>query len=101
MDTNSERQIAPVFDAWTTSVREGTHTHDGDAVVSDHARAVHRAAGRSRSRGDDGRQLLVPVKGDDRAKIDGALADMLARHAALSMAPAAEPVRAGPAAASW
>jgi hypothetical protein len=101
MDTNSERQIAPVFDAWTTSVREGTHTHDGDAVVSDHARAVHRAAGRSRSRGDDGRQLMVPVKGDDRAKIDGALADMLARHAALSMAPQSEPVRAGPAAASW
>jgi hypothetical protein len=101
IDTNVERQIAPVFDAWMTSVREGTHPHDGDPVVTEHAKAVHKAVGRSRSRGDDGRALMVPAKGDDRAKIDGALADMLARWAAVTMPAADGPVRSGPVAASW
>ena len=84
-DTNSARQMAPAFDAWATAVREGTHTHDGDPVVSDHVRAMHRAAARSGQRGEDGRTLHVPVKGDDKAKIDGGLADILARHAAMTM----------------
>lgn len=91
-DTNSARQMAPAFDAWATAVREGTHAHDGDPTVSDHVRAMHRAAARNGQRGDDGRVLHVPTKGDDRAKIDGGLADILARHAAMSM-PVAQPAQ--------
>ena len=90
-DTNSARQMAPVFDSWATAVREGTHSHDGDPVVSDHVKAMHKAAPRNGQRGEDGRTLHVPVKGDDRAKIDGGLADMLARHAAMTMPEAAAP----------
>ena len=84
-DTNSARQMAPVFDAWSTAVREGTHRHDGDPVVSDHVKAMHRAQARNGARDADGRTLHVPVKGDERLKIDGGLADMLARHAAMTM----------------
>jgi hypothetical protein len=46
-DTNSARQMAPAFDAWATAIREGTHAHDGDPVVSEHVRAMHRAAARN------------------------------------------------------
>jgi hypothetical protein len=63
---------------------------------------MHKRPATGGQRGDDGRALWVPVKGEDRAKIDGGLADILARHAAATMPePVAEPVRSGPAAASW
>lgn len=101
-DTNSARQMAPAFDAWATAVREGTALHDGDPVVSEHVKAMHRAAARSGARGEDGRTLHVPVKGEDRSKIDGGLADILARHAAMTMPElAAVPAPSGPSAASW
>ena len=45
---------------------------------------------------------MVPVKGDDREKIDGGLADILAYHAAMTMPEkSAEAERRGPAYASW
>ncbi len=89
-DTNSARQMAPVFDRWRTAVATGSHTHDGDAVVSEHVRAVHAAHPRGARADDDGRVPSVPVKGDDRRKIDGALADILAYHAAMTMTAAPE-----------
>ena len=56
---------------------------------------------RNGARDADGRTLHVPVKGDDRAKIDGGLADILARHAAMTMPEAPDPAPTGPAFASW
>ncbi len=101
-NTNAARQMGPAFDGWATAVREGTHTHDGDPLVTEHVKAMHKRPATGGQRGDDGRALWVPVKGEDRAKIDGGLADILARHAAATMPePVAEPVRSGPAAASW
>ena len=100
-DTNSHRQMAPAFDRWRTAVATGAHTHDGDPVVSEHVRAMHTAHPRGAVRGDDGRLPVVPVKGDDRAKIDGGLADILAYHAAMTMAAELAPARSGPPAASW
>ena len=51
-DTNSHRQMAPAFDRWRTAVATGTHTHDGDPVVSDHVRAMHTAHPRGAARGE-------------------------------------------------
>ena len=73
-----------------TAVQTGAHTHDGDPVVSEHVRALHQAHPRNGQRDDDGRLPMVPVKGDDRRKIDGGLADILAYEAAMTMPEAAE-----------
>lgn len=89
-DTNSARVMAPAFDRWKTAVGTGAHTHDGDPVVSDHVRAMHQAHPRVVARDDDGRLPLVPVKGDDKRKIDGGLADILAYYAAMTMPEAPE-----------
>ena len=86
-DTNSARAMAPAFDRWRSAVKRGAHTHDGDPVVSDHVKAMHAAAARNAPAGDDGRVPVVPVKGDDKHKIDGGLADVLAYEAAMTMPP--------------
>lgn len=99
-DTNSARIMGPAFDRWRTAVATGTHTHDGDPVVSDHVKAMHTAHPRGAARDEDGRLPLVPVKGDDKRKIDGGLADILAHAAAMTM-PAKSSKRAGPAFASY
>lgn len=101
-DTNSARAMAPAFDRWKVGVATGAHTHDGDPVVSDHVRAMHEAHPRNGARDDDGRLPMVPVKGDDRRKIDGGLADILAYTAAVTMPePAPVAVRRGPSYASF
>jgi hypothetical protein len=51
---------------------------------------MHQAHPRGVARDDDGRLPLVPVKGDDKRKIDGGLADILAYHAAMTMPEAPE-----------
>lgn len=89
-DTNSARRMAPAFDRWITAVRTGAAFHDGDPVVSAHVKATHTAHPRNAVRDEDGRLPVVPVKGDDRRKIDGCLADILAYEAAMTM-PDAEP----------
>jgi hypothetical protein len=99
-DTNSARVMSPAFDRWKTAVASGAHTHDGDPVVSEHVKAMHQAHPRNGVRDDDGRLPTVPVKGDDRRKIDGGLADILAYEAAMTM-PEAPAKLAGPAFASY
>ena len=84
-DTNSVRQMAPAFDRWKTAIANGTAPHDGDPVVSEHVKAMHQKHPSGASRDDDGRLPLVPTKGDDRRKIDGGLADILAYTAAMTM----------------
>lgn len=89
-DTNSARVMAPMFDRWRTAVARGLAPHDGDSVVSDHVKAMHAATPRNGRPDDDGRIPVVPVKGDDRRKIDGGLADILAYEAAMTMPPEPE-----------
>ncbi len=92
-DTNSSAQIVPVFDRWKTAIRLGEHHHDGDEVVTAHVEALHQRKAKDQAPDDDGRTPLIPVKGDDRRKIDGGLADMLAYFAAMTMPP--PPARKG------
>lgn len=101
-DTNSARSMAPAFDRWKTGVTTGAHTHDGDPVVTEHVKAMHQAHARRAVLGEDGRLPLVPVKGDDKRKIDGGLADILAYDAAMTMPePETVATRPGPAFASF
>lgn len=88
LDTNSARVMAPAFDRWRTAVKRGDHTHDGDAVVSEHVKAMHAAPAKRGAPDEDGRVPVVPVKGDEGRKIDGGLADILAYEAAMTMPPA-------------
>ena len=84
-DTNTSRNMSPAFDRWKTAIALGSHTHDGDPTVSAHVKALHQAHPRGATPGDDGRLPLVPVKGDDRRKIDGGMSDILAYEAAMTM----------------
>jgi hypothetical protein len=84
-DTNQARRFAPAVDRWRTAIREGTHTHDGDSVTDDHVKAVHLKKVQVAAAEDDGRTKYVLVKGEDRRKIDAAIADVLAHEAAMTM----------------
>ncbi len=85
LDTNQPRRFAPMVDRWLTAIREGTHTHDGDPALADHIKASHLKKVRDGDQEDDGRTKYVVVKGEDRRKIDGAIADILAFNAAMTM----------------
>jgi len=85
LDTNQARKFAPVVDRWLTAIREGTAKHDGDPDAADHVKASHLQKVRIADAEDDGRTRYVLVKGDDRRKIDGAIADALALEAAMTM----------------
>ncbi len=85
LDTNQERRFGPACDRWLTMVREGSHTHDGDELASRHVKAAHLRATGTRDPDNDQRVLQVMVKGEDRQRIDGAVADVLALEAAMTM----------------
>jgi hypothetical protein len=92
LDTNQATRMAPAVDRWLTAIAEGTHTHDGDPITDAHVKAAHKKKVRLADAEDDMRTRFVLVKGDDRRQIDGAIADVLAFHAAMSMAaPEPEP----------
>jgi hypothetical protein len=80
-DTNVPRKASRIFDRWKTGILDGTHHHDGDPVITAHVKATHDVRPRNALPGDP----PVPGKGDDKRKIDGALADMLAGEAAMTM----------------
>jgi hypothetical protein len=85
LDTNQARRFAPAVDRWRTAIREGTHTHDSDPALAEHVKASHLKKVKLTDAEDDGRTRYVIVKGEDRRKIDGAVADILALEAAMSM----------------
>lgn len=87
LDTNQARRFAPAVDRWLTAIREGAHTHDNDPLTNDHVKAAHLKKVRLADVEDDGRTRYVIVKGDDRRRIDAAVADVLAYEAAMSMPP--------------
>lgn len=92
LDTNQARRFAPAVDRWLTGIREGVHTHDGSDIVTRHVKAAHLQKVRLTDHEDDGRTRYVLVKGDDHGRIDGAVADVLAYEAAMTM-PAPAPPR--------
>lgn len=85
LDTNSARRMAPVVSRWRTAIKEGTHSHDGDPLVTEHVRAAHLRKVQLSADDTDGRTPYILVKGSDGRKIDGAIADALALEAALTM----------------
>lgn len=89
-DTNQARKMAPAVDRWLTALREGTHTHDADPVTNAHVKAAHLRKVRLADEEDDGRTKYLLIKGDTGGLIDGAVADVLAYEAAMTMPP--EPV---------
>jgi hypothetical protein len=90
LDTNKESRFAPAVDRWLTAMREGTHTHDGDPLADRHVKAAHLRKVRLADQEEDGRTRYVLIKGDDHGRIDGAVADVLAYEAAMTM-PEAQP----------
>jgi hypothetical protein len=84
-DTNQARRFAPAVDRWRTGLAEGSHTHDGDPLTTEHVLAAHLRKVRLTDDADDGRTNFVLVKGEDGGRIDGAVADVLAYHAAMTM----------------
>ena len=93
LETNQERRFAPAVDRWRTSIREGQHKHDGDPACTEHVVAAHLKRVRATELETDGRTRYVIVKGDERKRIDGAVADILALEAAMTMAAPPAPFR--------
>ena len=92
LDTNQPRKQAPAVDRLLVAIREGSITHDGDPDLADHMAAAHLKKVHINAPDDDGRTRYVIVKGEDRRKIDGAMALLLAYEAAMTMpAPLEQP----------
>lgn len=85
LDTNQPRRFAPAVDRWLTAIREGVHTNDGDRLVRDHVLSSQLRKVRINDDADDGRTHYVLIKGEDGRRIDGAVADVLAYQAAVTM----------------
>ncbi len=90
LDTNQPRRFAPATDRWLTGLREGTHTHDNDPLTNDHVKSAHLRKVRDADDEADGRTKYVLVKGEERKRIDAAVADVLAYEAAMTMPPPKE-----------
>lgn len=86
-DTNQPRRMAPAVNRWMTAISEGSHTHDGDPRLAAHVKAAHLRKVSLNAPDDDGRTKYVLEKGEDRQRIDGAVADVLALEAAMTMEP--------------
>jgi hypothetical protein len=93
LDTNQPRRQAPAVDRLLVAIREGSIHHDGDPDLADHVAASHLKKVHINAPEDDGRTRYVIVKGEDRRKIDGAMALLLAYEAAMSMPELPEPVK--------
>jgi hypothetical protein len=92
-DTNITKQFARATDRWLTGIGTGAHTHDADPLTDEHVKAAHKQKARLSEAEDDGRTLYVLVKGSDKRRIDGAVTDVLAYEAAMTL-PAVEAVGA-------
>lgn len=94
-DTNQARRFAPAVDRWRTALREGVLHHSGDETLSRHVKAAHLRKVHLTADEEDGRSMYVLVKGETRAWIDGAIAEVLAHEAAMTMPEPSAPVRRG------
>lgn len=84
-DTAQARRFAPAVDRWLTGIATGEHTHDADPITDAHVKAAHRQKVHLADQDDDGRTLYVLVKGADKRRIDGAITDVLAFTAEMTM----------------
>jgi len=89
-DTNVTKRMSGACDRFTTSLAEGSVTHDGDGVLSSHVLAMVRKKVKASAEDDDGRTRYVFTKGDAR-KIDAGIAAVLALEAAMTMPEAPVP----------
>jgi hypothetical protein len=80
--TYISHRFAPAVDRWLTDLNEGSYSHDGNGA---HIKAAALRKVRGTDDPNDNRTYYVLVKGDDRDKIDGAIADVLASEAAATM----------------
>ena len=92
LDTSQTKRHAIALDRWRTTIAEKLHTHDGDPRLRRHVVAAHLIKPRV-NQTEDGRTLYVLAKGDDGRRIDGAVADVLALEAAMTMPEQVESVR--------
>jgi hypothetical protein len=92
--TNSAARFAPPCDRWLSAIREGVLSHDGDPLTADHVRAAVLKKVVLADNEADGRTRYVIDKGEDRQRIDAAVADILAYEAAMTMT--VPPVRERP-----
>jgi hypothetical protein len=90
-DTNQARRMAPAVDRWLTAIREGSTTHDADPTAQAHVANAHLQKVRLADDAEDARTRYVLVKGEDKGLIDGAVADVLAHEAAMTMPPEPPP----------
>jgi hypothetical protein len=84
-ETYQDAKFSRAVDRFLTGVREGSVTHNGDQRLTAHIEAARLKKVRSASDETDLRTRYVLVKGDDRRKIDGAVAAVLAYEAAMTM----------------
>lgn len=92
LETNSESRFSGPVDRWLTANREadvetGRNTHDGDPDAAAHVAAAHLRRVRQAELEVDGRTRYMLVRGEDHRRIDGAVADVLALEAAMTMPP--------------
>ena len=102
LDTNQHvGRFSAATDRWLTDIRIATaqlsaakglvgpvelaYSHDGDPLTSEHVKNAHKRKVRTTASDDDGRSRYVIVKGEDRGRIDGAVAEVLAGEAAATM----------------
>lgn len=86
-DSNQPTRMAPAVDRWRTAIREGTTTHDADPVAAEHVKHAQLRKVHLHQDAEDGRTRYVLMKGEDGFQIDGAIADVLAYEAAMTMDP--------------
>lgn len=86
-DTAVYSKFSKAVDRWLTAIREGSHTHDGDGLTREHIVSAHLQKVRDAADEADGRTKYVLVKGEEKRRIDAAVADVLAFEAAALMEP--------------
>lgn len=86
-DTAVTKKFALAVDRWLAGIKEGTHTHDGDPLTRDHVTSATLQKVRDKADEADGRTLYMLVKGEEKRRIDAAVADVLAFEAAARMEP--------------
>ncbi|MGH3859220.1 hypothetical protein [Actinokineospora sp.] len=84
-DTNQSLRMSRACDRWLTAIAEGSYSHDGSKVLTEHVLAMHRRKVHTRDEDDDGRTRFVFVKGPERLKIDAGIAAVLALEACMTM----------------
>jgi hypothetical protein len=104
LDTNQHKaRFSVAVDRWLTAIGQSMarldemrgvsgpvelpYSHDDDLATAEHVKAAHLQKLSPSADDLDGRSRFVIVKGADRKRIDGAVAEILALEAAMTMAP--------------